>query len=258
MANLLSTKMSNLSALIITYNEVIHIDDLIDNLNFVDEIIFVDSFSNDGTYEKLKNHNNIIVYQRNFKNFADQKNYALSLASHDWVLFIDADERLTNITKKDILKKINTLNSNIVAFYGSFKYYFNKKPIHFSGFQTAKSFRLFRVSKCRYDTFKEVHEDLIINGLSGNLKGKIIHYSYRDYNHYKEKMKLYAHLKAKALYKKGKKSSLFDTKIKPIYRFFNHYIIRLGILDWKIGYYISSLNAYEIKERYKELDRLNK
>ena len=69
--------MSKLSALIITYNEVIHIDDLIDNLNFVDEIIFVDSFSNDGTYEKLKNHNNIIVYQRNFKNFADQKNYAL-------------------------------------------------------------------------------------------------------------------------------------------------------------------------------------
>lgn len=250
--------MNKLSVVIITYNEVIHIDDLVSNLSFADEIIFVDSFSDDGTLKKIKSHENVIVYQHHFKNFSDQKNYALSLITNDWVLFIDADERLTEDLKKEIIEKINSPNTSIVAYYSYFKYYFNKTPIHFSGFQTAKSFRLFRVSKCKYDATKVVHENLIVNGDFGILKNKIIHFSFRDYEHYKQKMKLYAHLKAKDLHLKGKKTTFLNSNIKPVYRFLNHYIIRFGILDRKIGYYISKLNAFEVKERYRELDRLNK
>jgi glycosyltransferase involved in cell wall biosynthesis len=250
--------MTKLSALVITYNEVIHIDDLITNLSFADEIIVVDSFSTDGTYDKLKSYNNVKLYQREFINFSDQKNYALSLASHDWVLFTDADERLSSSLISEIIKSINDLNSKIVAYYCKFQYYFAKTPIKYSGFQTAKSYRLFRASKCKYDTSKEVHENLIVQGDSGILRGKINHYSFRDYSHYKEKMRLYAHIKAKQLYKNGKHKTYFNSLIKPIYRFINHYFMRLGILDGKVGFYISKLNAFEVKERYEELDRLNK
>lgn len=250
--------MTKLSALVITYNEVIHIDDLITNLSFADEIIVVDSYSSDGTYEKLKSYNKVKLYQREFKNFSDQKNYALSLTSHDWVLFIDADERLSTLLISEIKKVINDSSSKIVAYYCKFQYYFENTPIKYSGFQTAKSYRLFRASKCKYNTAKEVHENLIIQGDNGLLKGKIKHYSFRDYAHYKEKMRLYAHIKAKQLYNNGKRKTFFNSKIKPIYRFINHYIMRLGILDGKVGFYISKLNAYEVKERYNELDRLYK
>ena len=247
-----------LTALVITHNEIVHIDELIKNLSFADELIVVDSFSNDGTYEALRQYDHIKVVQNEFKNFADQKNYALNLSSNDWVLFIDADERISEKFKEDVLKKINNSNSEVVAYNSLFQYYFGSKPIKYSGFQTAKSYRLFRVSKCFYDRSKKVHEHLLVDGKSGLLKYKITHYSFRNYEHYKEKMKHYAHIKAKALHKKGKTPSFFASKIKPLYRFFNHYIMRLGILDGKIGYIVSKLNAYEVKERYRELDRLNK
>ena len=250
--------MTKLTAVAITYNEIVHIDELMANLSFADECIVVDSYSTDGTFEKLKAHENVKVYQHKFENFADQKNYALSLANNDWVLFIDADERISEDFKTDVLEKINTPNNPIVAYNSLFQYYFGKTAIRFSGFQTAKSYRLFRVSKCQYNPSKTVHEDLIVDGPSALLKHRIKHYSFRDYEHYKEKMTHYAHLKAKQLHKKGKKVTFVKSKLKPLYRFFNHYIMRLGILDGKIGYYISELNAFEIKERYRELDRLNK
>ena len=249
--------MPKLTALVITYNEIVHIEELISNLSFADECIVVDAYSNDGTFEKLKTYNNVRVHQREFKNFANQKNFALSLASNEWVLFIDADERISNDGRNEIKNIINT-NNKYVAYWAHFQYFFGKTPIKYSGFQTAKSYRLFKKSKCQYDTRKTVHEALIVSGESGILKNKIIHYSFRDYNHYKEKMKLYGHLKAKNLFENGKKSSFFKKLIKPSYRFFNHYIMRLGILDGKVGYQISILNAYEVAERYRELDKLNK
>lgn len=249
--------MTKLTALIITYNEINNIADLVSNISFADECIVVDSYSTDGTFEKLKTYRNIKVHQREFKNFTDQKNFALSLATYDWVLFLDADERLSQEGKDEVKKIINN-NSEFVAYWARFQYYFGKKPINFSGFQTAKSYRLFRKSKCKFDTQKIVHEALLVNGESAILNNKIIHYSFRDYNHYKEKMRLYGHLKANNLFKKGKKSSLFKKLIKPPYRFFNHYIMRLGILDGKVGYQISALNAYEVRERFRKLDQLHR
>ena len=91
--------MSKLSALVITYNESIHIDALIENLGFVDEIIVIDSYSRDDTMVRLKAYTHVTTFQHAFINFPTQKNYALSKASHDWVLFIDADERVPDVEK---------------------------------------------------------------------------------------------------------------------------------------------------------------
>jgi len=249
------SKTNKISAIIITYNEVVHIDNLIENLGFVDEIVVVDSFSTDGTLKALKKYNHVKTYQNKFINFPTQKNIAFSKANNDWVLFIDADERLTEKGKQEILECVNS--ETIDAYWAKFQYFFGEKPIKFSGFQTAKSYRLFKRSKCNYDETKGVHERLIVNGISGYLKNKILHYSFKDYAHYKEKMKLYGSLIANKLYKQGKKSSALSTYLKIAYRFFNHYIMRLGILDGKVGFQISYLNAYSIYYRYKILDELN-
>jgi len=250
------SSQTKLTALIITHNEIIHIEEMIRNLAFAHEIIVVDSFSTDGTYEKLQSFSHVKIVQHEFKNFTEQKNFALTLPTNDWVLFIDADERVSPAFKDDVISKINS-DSDIVAYNSLFRYYFGHTPIRFSGFQTAKSYRLFRKSKCHYDTTKSVHEDLIVDGKSGLMKHRLVHYSFRDYDHYKEKMEHYALLKAEQSFKKGQRSNLFKKTFKPVYRFFNHYIMRLGILDGKVGYIISKLNAYGVKKRYQELDRLN-
>lgn len=247
-------KKPKISAVIITYNEVIHIDSLIKNLDFIDEIVVLDSFSTDGTFEKLSSYNQVKTYQRKFTNFANQKNYALSKASNDWVLFIDADERVNPKGKQEIIEAVN--NDSFVAYWAKFQYYFDNIAINYSGFQTARSVRLFRKSKCNYDELKIVHEKLLIKGNSGELTNKLDHYSFRNYEHYKHKMQHYAKLKATYLFNKNKKSNSLVKYLKACYRFFNHYIIRLGILDGKIGYQISYLNAYGVVLRYNYLKEM--
>lgn len=250
--------MSKISALVITYNELPHINALIKNLEFADEIIVIDSYSGDGTFEKLKSFKNVTTYQYPFSSFPRQKNIALNKASFEWVVFIDADERLSTGSIAEIERIINNTSTNIVAYYAKFKYYFGDKLIRFSGFQSAKSIRLFKRTLCKYDENRPVHERLIVNGKTGILSNKIKHYSFRNYKHYKDKMTQYAILKAQRLYSNGQTVNSLIKQIKIVYRFFNHYIMRLGILDGKIGYQISLLNAYEVKKRYDELDRLNK
>ncbi|MFD1614324.1 glycosyltransferase family 2 protein [Gelatiniphilus marinus] len=129
-------KNSNkISALLITYNEINHIEYVINNINFADEIIVVDSFSTDGTLEKLAKLEHVTTIKRAFKNFADQRNFAIKQAAHDWVLFIDADERLTDKLKTEIITTVNN-PTDIAAFMVKRLYYFKKKRIRFSGFQT--------------------------------------------------------------------------------------------------------------------------
>lgn len=248
--------MEKLSAIVITKNEYPNIDGFLSSLEFADEIVVVDSYSTDGTAEKLMETEGITFFQKEFKNFADQKNFALSQAENDWVLFVDADERIDPDLRQEIKDILAAPRADIVAYAARFRYFFGDSPIRYSGFQTARAYRLFRRTRCRYSEKMPVHEDLVIDGGEAELKNRILHFSFRDAEHYKEKMKLYAHIKARMLFQEGEKSNILTRLIKPVYRFFNHYIMRLGILDGKLGFKISILNAYEVLERYRELDRL--
>ncbi|MEX0997670.1 MAG: glycosyltransferase family 2 protein [Flavobacteriaceae bacterium] len=246
--------MAKLSAVIITFNEIVHVSQLIENLNFVDEIVVVDSFSNDGTFEKLKEYKTIKLFQKQFENFPNQKNFALSKTENDWVLFIDADERIKEKGKKEIIELIQ--HTDKVAFWAKFNYYFKDKRLRFSGFQTTKTVRVFDKTKCHYDESILVHEVLRFNGETGMLKNKIDHYSIRNYTHYKSKMIRYANLKAVNHFNRNKKMGAIMMVFKTVYRFVNHYFIRLGILDGLTGLQISYLNAMGIYYRYKKLREL--
>ncbi|QFZ53392.1 glycosyltransferase family 2 protein [Oceanihabitans sp. IOP_32] len=246
---------SKISALLITYNEVNHIDAVIENVSFADEIIVVDSFSTDGTLEKLEKFKNVTTITRAFKNFADQRNYALSQAKHDWILFIDADERLTNKLKSEIITTINS-PTPIAAFMVKRLYFFKQKRIRFSGFQTDTTYRLFRKNKVKYIEDKIVHEMPEIDGASQILKHNMIHYCIDSASHFKSKMEHYAELKALEIFQKGTTPNVFHFYFKPLYKFITNYFFRLGILDGKEGFQICYLNAYGVFYRYKELEKL--
>ncbi|WP_298550702.1 glycosyltransferase family 2 protein [uncultured Algibacter sp.] len=248
-------KHNKISALLITYNEVNHIDQVIDNISFADEIIVIDSFSNDGTFEKLKALKNVKTIQREFKNFSDQRNFSLKQANHNWILLIDADERITDKLKTEIFKEINTPN-NIAGFMFKRLFFFKQKRIRFSGFQTDTTYRLFKKGKVKYNEDKIVHEMPIIDGKSKLLKNYMLHYCFESAEHYKSKMEQYAELKALELFNKGKKTNIFNFYIRPLYKFITNYFFRLGFLDGKEGFIICNLSAYGVRFRYKKLKEL--
>lgn len=250
-------KSEKLSALLITYNEIRNIDAVIENLKFADEIIIVDSYSTDGTVEAIKKHPKVSLIQRAFKNYSDQKAYALSLAQNKWVLFIDADERIPDDLQQEILKTINNKNINISAFFVYRTFMFNNKILRFCGWQNDKNYRLFNKEKVAFSTKRIVHETLEVSGKSSILKNKLIHYAYFDYNIYKQKRIKYEQLKAQEDFDKNKKATPYHLYIKPIGKFLEHYIIKLGILDGNKGIIISYLYANATKERYKKLQQLH-
>ena len=251
----MKTTKSNISALMITFNEIDHIEDVIRNLDFADEIIVIDSHSTDGTFEKLSSMDNVEVVLREFKNFADQRNYAITQANCEWIFFIDADERLTTASQKEIVDTVKD-NKKIEAFKIPRKFMFNDKVIRFSGLQTDQVFRLFKKGFTKYREDKIVHELLDFTGEFKVLKHDMLHYSFSDYNSYKRKTEHYGLLKAQELLKKGKAPNWFHFYIKPAYKFLTNYIFRLGFLDGKEGYIICSLNAYGVYYRYKALENL--
>jgi glycosyltransferase involved in cell wall biosynthesis len=254
----MDTQLSpKITGLVITLNEEKNIQSVIENLNFVDELIVVDSFSTDNTVGIIKQYPHVRLVQNKFENYSAQRNLALSLASHDWILFLDADERIPEILQKEICKTIkNPAAANAYYFYR--KFFYKSKPLHFSGWQTDKNIRLFKKGKGHYIPDRLVHEILKVEGKKAILTHKLIHYSFSDYETYKAKMVYYAHLKAKELFLKNVKPNFFHFWVKPFYKFFLTYIIRLGILDGKKGVVICYLNALSVYKRYPELARLYK
>ncbi len=246
---------SKISALIITYNEIGYIEQCLESVSFADEIIVVDSYSTDGTYEYLLQKDKVKVVQHPFKNYTAQKAYTLELASNDWVIFVDADEVVTPALKNEILELVHGPTKH-VAYWFRRQFMFQKGRLRFSGWQTDKNYRLFRKSKVKFSDKRIVHETLDVNGTSGVLKQKLIHYCYRDFEDYKRKMLLYGQMKAKEAFASGKRFNLAMLIAKPSFTFLFNFIFRLGVLDGTKGLKVCYLNALGNWEVCLELRRL--
>jgi glycosyltransferase involved in cell wall biosynthesis len=241
-----------ISGLVITYNEEKNIREVIECLHFVDEIIIVDSFSQDQTIAIAQLYPKVKIIQNKFVDFTSQRNVALKNATNNWILFLDADERITPKLELEIVSEISKKDTKD-AYLFLRKFYFKKTPIHFSGTQTDKNFRLFKKDKAHYVADKLVHETLEVNGSVGVLKNILIHYSYDEYHSYKKKMISYGVLKGKELFLKGKKYNFFIHWSKTIFKFFKTYILRLGILDGLNGITLCYLQTLSVYHTYVSL-----
>ncbi len=241
---------TKITAIIPTLNEEFNIEEAIKSVRFADEIIVIDSFSDDETVN-LAQKLGVQVVQRVFDNFSSQKNYAIDLAKHDWIYVLDADERVNEELKDEILNAVRTAN-DCVGFYIYRAFYFFDRKINYGGWQRDKVIRLFRKDTCKYDG-KLVHELIEYDGEIGFLKNKIDHYSYQNYDYYSIKLDQYTSLQAEELFKKKRKVNAYHVIIKPIYRFCSHYILRLGFLDGFPGFVLANHHAYGVFTRYVKL-----
>lgn len=242
--------MKSLSVIIPTFNEEECLYRALYSIKFADEIIVIDSFSTDRTVEIAK-LSNCKVVQRQFDNFSNQKNHALQFATKEWVLFLDADERITYNLQQEILNAIN--HGKHTAYKLNFPHFFmNRFLYHHSSNVT----RLVQREKCRFEG--SVHEKLLVEGSIGKLKNPVLHYTYKGLEHYIKKRDVYAWFQAEQLYAKGKKATYLQLVFKPFFRFLSSYFLKRGFLDGIPGLAISGINAYGVFSRYAKLMLIQK
>ena len=243
-----------ISGLIITYNEEKNIREVLECFDFCHEIIVVDSYSKDKTIDIARSFSNVTIVQNKFEDYTKQRNLALDLANNDWVFFLDGDERISEKGKQEIIETVNNPNA-CDAYYIYRIFFLGQQKIRFSGTQNDKNFRLFRKSKAHYDDLKKVHETLLVNGKTGFLENKLLHYSFENYDSFKEKMIYYGQFKGLELIQKGQKYSFFTKWSKTIFKFIKTYILKLGILDGINGLKISYLQSLYVYETYQSLKK---
>ena len=239
-----------ITALAITLNEGKIIESFVKSLWFVDEIIIIDSFSTDDTVTLASKDEKVTTYQRSFNNFSDQKNFAISKAKNDWIVFFDPDEEITKPLADEIISTLK--NPLSVAYFVKRELYFMGKHIKYSGFQSDWIIRVFNKNNCKYDG-NLVHEMLKTEGETSKIKNKLPHHTYKSLDNYTAKLHRYSALQAQMLYDKKKKPSLAAFLFRPFYRFWHQYLIRLGILDGKEGFILAYINAFAVFKRHTNL-----
>ncbi|CAM1370608.1 glycosyltransferase family 2 protein [Tenacibaculum xiamenense] len=244
--------MTKLTVIIPTLNEESNVQRALDSAFFADEIIVIDSFSSDRTVDIVKK-NKAILLQRKFDNFSSQKNYAIDKASNEWVFLLDADEEITKELRESILLNLNcdTTHSGFLLKRETFM---KEQKLNFGGFRN-NIVRLFKKNGSFYTGM--VHEQIIIEGSIGKLKGSLNHYTYANFAQFKTKIEHYAQLRALELHSKHKKVTLYHEWVKPAARFVIHYIIKLGCFDGKQGLHFSYLISYGVWKRFQLLKKLN-
>ena len=249
--------MSKISVVIITFNEAEYIGNCIRSVAEVaDEIVVVDSFSTDSTKEICLS-NGVRFIEHDFEGYRDQKNFALSQASYDYVLSLDADEELSPKLEKSILDikhdfkydgyKFNRLNS----FCGKWIYHTSLSP--------ECKIRLFNRKKGRWSGLN-VHEVVVLDNPKNvtHLSGNLIHWLYKSYEESVEKMNRYTTLLACEYYKLGIKATPKRLLLNPVWRFIHSFFLKAGFLDGYSGYVVSKFLATTCFTKYVKLRDLYK
>ena len=250
----MQTNNSKISAVIITKNEENNIGDCIASLKgVVDEIIVVDALSDDKTVALAKQLG-VAVIERAWTNFGDQRNYGAQQANHNWILSIDADERIDEV----LASAINSQKLDPYTIYSvDVKTNYIGKWIKHCGWSPNFKKRLYHKGSAKWSS-AIVHENLIwTNDLKiEKLKGCMLHYSYPSLAWHHKKTEKYARLTAEKWRANNKAPSALKRMFGPGFRFFRTYILKLGILDGKEGYLISKMSALLVRRQIHHFDKM--
>jgi (heptosyl)LPS beta-1,4-glucosyltransferase len=248
----MSANRATISAIIITKNEQDSLKDCLESLTWVDQIVVVDSGSTDGTLELAKQYTQDVYVNQDWPGFGKQKQLAQSYATGDWILAIDADERIDEQLKQNIQNMLLNPPSNTVFNLNELTWVFGRFLKH-SGWY----YRHIRLYPRELTTYNDnlVHESVVIPEACqvAELDGDILHYSYRNIEHYLVKSAGYAKAWADQREAKGKRATLGQGVLHALGCFCKMYLLKRGFLDGKQGLLIALLSAHSTFVKYADL-----
>lgn len=236
-----------IAAALITLNEEHNVGECLESVRWADEQVVVDSGSTDKTVEIARKYTPQVSFH-SFKNFADQKNHALSKVKSDWVFFIDADERVTPELEREIRTAAAT--GDEAAYRVPRQTHFFHRRLRFSGTQDDAPIRLFPKNKVRFE--QPVHEHIQTELPVKTLKSALIHHSTRDLEHYKMKLHQYTDLEIETMVLKGRRAYMWDPILRPLAKFMTLYFFQGGILDGIAGLQYAGLSSYYQHLKYSK------
>lgn len=240
-----------ITAIVITRNEERNIGDCLASIPFADEVIVVDSGSVDRTEEICRRDARVRWFSEPWKGFGPQKNSALDKAENDWVLSIDADERVTQELAREIAS-LPLFEPGAVGYRIPRKSFFGKRWVRHGGWYPDYTIRLWRRGAGRF-VDRSVHEVVRVEGNVGTLRGDLLHHTYMDTADFVERMNRYSTLGAAELRKQGSRGMTFDLLFRPPFTFFRMYVLRLGFLDGALGFRLAVLYAMYTFLKYAKL-----
>lgn len=243
------------SAVVIAKNEERRIAPCLESLSWTDEIVVVDSGSTDGTVDVARRFTDK-VRSVSWKGFGPQKQAAVDLASHDIVLNVDCDERVTPELAEEI-RSILSAESMRAGYSVPRRTFLGGKEIRHGGWYPDRTVRLFDRTRARFSD-DLVHERVVVSGEVGECRGHLLHYSFDGFSDLLEKLNRYGDLSALQMRDRGRRCGIGDVTLRPLAAFLRTYVLRLGFLDGFEGLVVSAATALLTFSKYAKLRELTR
>ena len=244
-----------LGVAIITFNAAARLAQCLEALSFADEVVIIDGGSTDGTAQIAESHGARVIVERTWPGFGPQKNRAVQALDTDWILSIDADEIVSPELAGSIRQTIRQSTHDIYAvdrlssFCGQW--------IHHSGWYPDWIPRLFRRGAARFSD-DLVHERLVFDTPVGRLDGKLLHYSYENFETVLRKLDSYSTAGAQQRHAAGQQATFTKAVARGTWAFIRTYLLRQGFRDGRAGWMIAMFNAETVYYRFLKLAQLNR
>lgn len=242
-----------LSVVLIAKDEAERIEGCLAGLGWADEIVVLDSGSSDATCEIARRYTER-VHQLPWRGFGPQKQAAVELASHDWILSLDCDERVSPELAEEI-GRILSLDAPEDAYSVPRRTFLGSKEIRHCGWYPDRTIRLFNRTRARYSD-SMVHERVVTDTPIADCRGHLLHYSFAGLAPLFAKLNHYSDLSARQMFEQGRRCTLFDLTVRPLFAFFKTYLLRAGMLDGVEGLVISVTTAMLTFAKYVKLREL--
>ena len=239
-----------LTVTVITRDESAHIAAALESVAWADEIIVVDSHSTDDTVAIARKYATR-VDERAWPGYSAQKNYAAEIASNDWILSLDADERVTSELADEILRTLQNEPSARGYRIPRVTWYLGRW-IRSTDWYPDYQLRLYDRRAGKWNG-RRVHESVELRGAPGVLRHELQHYAYRDISHHLATIDRYTTLAAEQWLAEGRRTSGLEMLVHPRLAFLRNYLLRGGFRDGAAGLLVSRLNAYYVFLKFAKL-----
>jgi len=236
---------------VVCFNEEQNIRDCLESLRWCDEIVVVDAFSTDGTAEICRRYTDRVI-QRKWAGYRDQKAFAHSQTTKEWVLLVDSDERVTPELRDEIRQALTRDAGRYAAYAVPRLVYYLKRWWWRGGWYPDYDVRLFKRERATWGGM-DPHEKIFVDGTTRRLHYPLHHFSYRNIDDHIQRINRFTSLSAQELNQAGQRWRITDALFRPAFRFFRSYVLQRGFMDGFAGFYVAATSAVYVFLKYAKL-----